>query len=196
MKRMTAVIMGTGALALTLMFTQSFAAHHEEAAKVGGAAPDFKLKDLYGKEFSLSEFKDKVVVLEWLNIGCPVSKGAHEEQTMQKTYRKYAGKGVVWLGIDTTSGASAEKDRVYGAEMMLPYPILMDAEGKVGHAYGAKTTPHMFVIDKTGKLAYAGAIDDKGDTNYVANAIEAVLAGKEPSPSQTKSYGCGIKYPK
>lgn len=196
MKRMTAVLAGTGALALTLMFTQVFAADTPEAAKVGAAAPDFKLKDLYGKEFTLSEFKDKIVVLEWLNIGCPVSQGAHEEQTMQKTYRKYAGKDVIWLGIDTTSGASAEKDRVYGVEMMLPYPILLDKEGKVGHAYGAKTTPHMFVIDKSGKLAYAGAIDDKGDTNYVAGAIDAILAGKTPSPAETKSYGCGIKYPR
>jgi peroxiredoxin len=163
------------------------------AAKVGEPAPDIMLKDTYGKEFKLSEFKGKIVVLEWLNPHCPVSKGKHEQKVMQDTYKKYADK-VVWLGVDTTSGTKADSDRVYAAKMQLAYPILMDGDGKAGHAYGARTTPHMFVIDKDGKLAYDGAIDDKGETNYVAAAVDAVSEGKPVAKPKTEPYGCGVKY--
>jgi peroxiredoxin len=163
------------------------------AAKVGEAAPDIALKDTYGKEFKLSEFKGKIVVLEWLNQACPVSRGKHEDKTMQNTYKKYADK-VVWIGIDTTNGVKPESNRVYAAKMQLAHPILIDVDAKAGHAFGAKTTPHMFVIDKDGKLAYDGAIDDQGQTNYVAAAIDSLVAGKPVSKSKTDPYGCGVKY--
>jgi peroxiredoxin len=164
-------------------------------ADVGQPAPDFALKDTFGKDFKLSEFKGKIVVIEWLNPGCPVSRGCHDKKTMQDTYKKFAEKAV-WLGIDSTARNKAEDDRVYAAQMAMAYPILMDSDGKVGHTYGATNTPHMFVVDKEGKLAYAGAIDDQASTNYVADAIQSLVDGKPVAKSRTKPYGCGIHYKK
>lgn len=185
------------ALALigTLAYTQAPAAQRGGApAVIGSQAPDFALKDVYGKEFKFGDFKDKVVVLEWINRECPVSRGAHEKKVMQDLYKKYATKGVIWLAIDTTAGSDPEKNRIYAAEKGLAYPILHDPDGQVGRAYGAKTTPHMFVIDKTGKLVYNGAIDDRKNTNFVAAALDEVLAGKPVSTSKTDPYGCSVKY--
>lgn len=163
-------------------------------AAVGKAAPNFSLPDTYGKTFKLAEFKGKIVVLEWLNQKCPVSKGKHDDKTMQNTYAKYADKGVFWLGIDSSHYQNPESNRVYAAQQHLNYPILHDREGKVGKAYGAKTTPHMFVIDKEGKIVYDGAIDDKSKTNYVAAAIDSLLAGEPIAKSKTQPYGCSVKY--
>lgn len=184
------------ALAGTVAYTSVTAAEKADAptAAIGASAPDFTLKDAYGKEFKLSEFKDKIVVLEWVNQDCPVSRGAHEKRTMQETYKKYAGKGVIWLGMCSTAGEKPDRNRVYAAAQGLAFPILHDAEGKVGRAYQAKTTPHLFVIDKTGKLAYSGAIDDRKDTNYVAKALDELLEGKPVSTSRTEPYGCSVKY--
>ena len=170
------------------------AANPAPKSAVGEPAPDFDLQDVYGKTFKLSEFKDRVVVLEWLNEDCPVSRGKHDDGVMQKTYRKYAGRGVIWLGIDSTYRHKPEQDRIYAADKGLAYPILLDADGKVGRTYGARTTPHMFVIDKKGVLAYDGAIDDKGSKNYVAAAIDALLAGKPVADAKTAPYGCTVKY--
>jgi peroxiredoxin len=163
-------------------------------AEIGKPAPDFELKDVYGKTFKLSDFKGKIVVLEWMNQKCPVSFGKHKDRVMQETYKKYAAKGVIWLAIDSSYYAKGEDDRVYAATMGLAYPILQDPDGKVGHVYDAKTTPHMFVIDAKGVLAYDGAIDDHGKTNYVSEAIEAVLADKPVKHAKTKPYGCSVKY--
>jgi peroxiredoxin len=117
---------------------------------------------------------------------------------MQNTLKKYADRGVVWLAIDSTSSLDAESNRVYTARKGLAYPILNDPTGRVGHKYDAKTTPHMFVIDKAGTLVYTGAIDGeqdgKADQNYVADALDAVLSGSTVARSKTKPYGCGIKY--
>ena len=166
----------------------------EVKAKIGKPAPDFALRDCYGKTFKLSDYRGKIVVLEWVNQFCPVSKGKHANQTMQKTYAKYAREGVVWLGIDSTSTLDVEKNRVYAAEMGLAFPLLNDPDGEVGLTYGARTTPHMYVIDKSGKLVYNGAIDDKGQRNYVAEAIEAVANGSAVAKSRTQPYGCSVKY--
>jgi len=171
-------------------------------ARMGEVAPDFAIKDVYGKGYTLSEFKGRIIVLEWLNPACPFSKARHEDKTMQNTYARYAGKGVIWLGIDSSHFAKAEAVRVHMAEKHLNYPVLLDADGKVGQQYGAKTTPHMFVIDKAGKLVYSGAIDDdagggkseKETVNYVALAIDSLLAGKDIPKPQTRSYGCSVKY--
>jgi len=163
-------------------------------AEIGKPAPKFKLPDVYGNEISLDQFKGKIVVLEWMNRNCPVSKGAHTRNEMQDTYKKYAGQGVVWLAIDSSYDTDGEANRAYAAKMGLAYPILHDPDGKVGKAYGAKTTPHMFVIAKNGTLAYNGAIDDQGDTNYVDAALAALTTGKTVEKSKTKPYGCGIKY--
>ncbi|NLX13711.1 MAG: redoxin domain-containing protein [Phycisphaerales bacterium] len=181
-----------------LVYTQLIAAPTagEAKAQIGQSAPDFSLKDSFGKTFSLSEFKDRIVVLEWMNKDCPFVVEAHnKKRVMQNTYAKFAGKGVIWLGIDTTHGRQVEHNRIWAAEAGLAYPILFDEEGKVGRAYGATNTPHMFVIDKAGKLAYMGAIDDKGEVNYVEKAIKELLDDKTVSTPKTPPYGCNVKYP-
>lgn len=168
-----------------------------QAPAAGGqAVADFKLKDVYGKEFTLSEFKGRIVVLEWASQACPVSREAHQKAVMQNTYKKYADKGVIWLAIDSTDKADPEKNRIHAAVMALNYPLLHDPDGKVGRALGAKTTPHMFVIDKQGKVAYSGAIDDQKKTNYVAAALDDLLAGRPVATPKTQPYGCGVKYAK
>lgn len=166
----------------------------EVKAKIGKPAPDFTLRDCHEKTFKLSDYKGKIVVLEWVNQHCPVTKGKHADKTMQKTFAKYARDGVVWLGIDSTSTLDVEKNRIYAAEMGLAFPLLNDSDGKVGRTYGARTTPHMFVIDKSGNLVYNGAIDDQGKRNYVAEAIEAVVAGSTVAKAKTRPYGCSVKY--
>ncbi len=174
----------------------------ERKAEVGRSAPDFKLKDIYGKEFSLSEFKGKVVVLEWVNPGCPFVVQRHDAQLMQKLYARYAEKDVIWLGIDSSHDAKPESLRVYSAQKLLNYPVLMDPDGNVGRLYDAKTTPHMYVIDKEGTLVYTGAIDDdprgvKSEderTDYVAAALDAVLADRDVATPRTEPYGCTVKY--
>jgi len=173
------------------------AAASSAKAAVGQPAPDFKLKDALGKVHSLSEHKGRIVVLEWTNKECPYVVAHHEKQkTTQKAYAKYAPKGVIWLAVDTTSWCKPEANRVWSATHRIAYPILHDPTGEVGHMYGAKTTPHMFVINKDGTLVYAGAIDDRKGENYVTAALDALLAGKAPPKSETKPYGCSVKYAK
>ena len=194
------------AVALTLS-TRAIADHHEGEAKatIGKAAPDFTLKDQDGKTVKLADLKGKVVVLEWFNQGCPyVVKHYKTTKTMNATADKYKDKDVVWLAINTTGKTDAENKETAQA-WNITRPILNDTTTSVAQAYGAKATPHMYVIDKEGKLAYMGAIDDdpsesaeKGDkaVNYVAKALDEVLAGKPVSTPETKAYGCGVKYKK
>ncbi len=143
--------------------------HHDHAhAQVGKPAPDFTLTDLEGNKHKLSDLEGKVVVLEWTNFACPyVVRHQKSEKTMQKAHADYKDKGVVWLAIDSTqkdfgSGHAVKdiKNWADSDDVDLPYPVLVDADGQVGHLYEAKTTPHMYVIDKEGTLVYAGAIDD------------------------------------
>ncbi len=182
--------------------------HDHAHAKLGKPAPEFTLKDVEGKEHKLSDYKGKVVVLEWTCCKCPfVVRHQKQEKTMQHTYESFKGKDVVWLAVDSTKpehqgGYTEEtiKEWKDSDDVKLPYAVLRDAEGKVGHVYGAKTTPHMFVIDKEGKLVYSGAIDDnphgskKEATNYVADAVNAALDGSKVEVASTKPYGCGVKY--
>jgi len=167
-----------------------------KAPEIGKPAPDFTLKNFDGKEYKLADFKDKVVVLEWYNIGCPVCVKYTER--MKEWSEAYAKKGIVWLAIDSTNYGDDEKNAAYAKKHKLAYPILNDFSGTTGKAYGAKTTPHMFVINK-GVLAYAGAIDDSGGRgeakkNYVAEALDSILNGKEVAMTQAKPFGCSVKY--
>jgi len=167
-----------------------------ERAHVGQPAPLFELTATDGKTYRLADFRDKIVVLEWWNQDCPFCVAAMP--TMKKLSTKYAEKGVVWLAIDSTHYQTAEKDAEAKKENKIPYPILMDTDGKVGRKYGARTTPHMFIIQK-GTLVYSGAIDNGGrgkraTRNYVAEVLDALLAGKEPPIRTTKPYGCSVKY--
>jgi len=164
-------------------------------------APAFTLEDHTGKKVSLSDFAGKIVVLEWVNPDCPVSRSFYTNGTMKSLATKYAPKGVVWLAINTTHYFTSEKNREWVEKNGLPYPILNDQPGDVGRAYGAKTTPDMRVIDKSGRIAYSGAIDNKARkkddlVNYVAAALDELLAGKKVSTPRTRPYGCSVKYAK
>lgn len=178
---------------------------HTATAQVGSAAPDFTLVDVDGKEHKLSSYAGKIVVLEWFNPDCPFVKKHHDKnKTFANLYSTYKGKDVVFLAINSGAagkeGAGKERNVKAKTDYKIEYPILLDENGTVGREYGAKTTPHMYVIDKTGILAYAGAIDDNesastvGQTNYVAKALDEILAGKPVTTKTTKAYGCSVKY--
>lgn len=179
-----------------------------QAAENGKPAPDFTLPGLKN-EVSLKDLKGKTVVLEWLNHGCPFVRKHYDSGNMQSLQKKYTAKGVVWLSIVSSApgsqgyvdaaGALKEKQQ-YKSEAS---DILRDPSGEVGKKYGAKTTPHMYIINSEGILVYQGAIDNKPDTdqasiktakNFVADALDEVLAGKKVSAASTKAYGCSVKY--
>ena len=170
-------------------------------ASVGAQAPNFTLEDQTGKKVSLSDFAGKVVVLEWINPDCPFVLRHANAKTMYTLAEKYGAKGVVWLGINSTNYADRAVNAKWIATNHLPYAVLDDHAGEVGHLYGAKTTPHMFVIDPSGKLAYEGGIDDdpggskgSGALNYVDRALDELTSGKPVSTPQSKPYGCSVKY--
>ena len=170
--------------------------------KVGDTAPDFTLPDTSGAEVSLSDFKGKVVVLEWLNPDCPFVQRHYKAGTMKQLATKYGKDGVVWVAVNSTNYMDETTNAKFKVENELPYPILVDQTGEVGHLYGAMTTPHMYVIDSGGTLVYIGAIDDDprgssdSPTNYVAAALDETLAGKPVTTAETKPYGCSVKYAK
>jgi peroxiredoxin len=169
-------------------------------AKVGQPAPGFNLKDESGKAHDLSQYAGKVVVLEWTNPECPFVKRHYESDTMSKTLAGSDASKVVWLAVDSTSTNTPLKSQAWKKEESIAYPILQDPDGRVGKQYGAKTTPHMYIIDEKGVLRYAGAIDDdprgKSDApkNFVRTALDAVLTGKAVSPATSEPYGCSVKY--
>lgn len=168
-------------------------------ARLASAAPGFTLEDQSGSIISLSDFGGKMVVLEWMNPDCPFVQRHHKAKTMTTLAEKYGD--VVWIAINSTHYMTKEDDKTWVEKYNLSYPILDDNPGKVGRVYGAKTTPHMFIIDKSGILVYQGAIDDdpggskKGNAlNYVNKALEEIQAGRAVTVSQTKPYGCSVKY--
>lgn len=188
------------AAALLLAATAAFA-----AAEVGAGAPNFQLKGVDGKTYSLADYRGKVVVLEWVNPHCPFSDRHAREKTMTELAKQHGE--VVWLGINSTNPQSGEFEtpaeyRSYMQENGITYPVLYDETGSTGHAYGARTTPHMFIVDPQGKLAYNGAIDDDPSgrkpkaqrVNYVGKGLEAEKTGAKPDPAATKPYGCTVKY--
>ena len=176
-----------------------------DGAVIGQPAPAFKLTGVDGKEVSLSAYKGKIVVLEWFNPECPYIVKHHKiNMTFNDMAKKYAGKDVVMLAINSNAdgkpGSGKDLNAKAAKDFKIEYPILLDPKGEVGKAYGAKTTPHCFVIAKDGTLAYAGAIDDDksaetaGKTNYVVKAVDELLAGSSVSTATTKPYGCSVKY--
>jgi len=179
--------------------------HGQTTAAIGSPAPDFALKGIDGMEYKLSDYKGKVVVLEWTNHMCPfVKRHQGEKKSMQKTFAMFSGKPVVWLAVDSSNYCEDKIDGItaWVKENDIEYPILLDAPGKVGHLYGATNTPHMFVIDQKGILAYKGALDDDayGDKdsprNYVEEAVTALLNGSTVATTTSKLYGCSVKYKK
>ena len=164
------------------------------APAVGQAAPEFVLTDAAGKTVKLSDFRGKVVVLEWTNPGCPYVRKHYDSGNMAATQQDAAAKGAVWLSINSTEKASY--DYMEPAKLvawqkehrMQPTATLMDEDGGTGKAYGARTTPHMYIVDPQGRLVYAGAV------NYVKQAVAEASAGKPVTNAVTRPYGCSIKY--
>ncbi|MFN5496431.1 MAG: redoxin family protein [bacterium] len=174
-------------------------------AKVGEAAPNFTLKTTDGKEWSLSDAKGKVVVLEWINPECPVCVRVMKDGTVANTIKAVTEQysDVVYVAINSSAArpSSLEGTAAYMKEHKVEIPALLDSDGAVGLMYGAKTTPHCYVIDANGKLVYQGAIDNNdgrgdGKMNYVVNAVTQLKKGESVSPSETKPYGCSVKYKK
>ncbi|MFN3683017.1 MAG: thioredoxin family protein [Fimbriimonadaceae bacterium] len=178
-------------------------------AQVGQPAPAFTLKDTEGKSHSLSSFKGKYVVLEWTNHQCPFVVKHYASGNMQKLQKWAKDKGVVWLTILSSAPGKqgylepAEAKRLMKEQGFNSTAYLFDTDGKVGKAYGARTTPHMYVIDPKGTLIYMGGIDDKptanqadiaGARNHVMEALKEAMAGKAVSVPSTQPYGCSVKY--
>ncbi|MHC4207840.1 MAG: redoxin domain-containing protein [Planctomycetota bacterium] len=169
-------------------------------------AADFKLKNHDGKEVKLADYKGKIVVLEWINHECPFVKYHYETKaTMKELAARFKKQKVVWLAIDSTNHQKTEKNREYAQKNKILHPILDDRSGKVGKAYKARNTPHMFIINTDGNIAYNGAIDnapmgkvpkDKELVNYVDKALKELTSGKTVSIAKTKPYGCTVKYKK
>ena len=188
------------AVLLVLAAATAWSTEPPNQAKVGEKAPDFTLMDQNGNQVSLSDYADKTVVLEWTNPDCPFVKRHYKAETMKKLSEKYKSKDVVWLAINSTNYADVKANQKWVEKKGLDYAVLDDHEGKVGALYGARTTPHMFIVDK-GVLAYAGAIDDdpsgSGATvNYVDQALDQVCGDHAVTTAQTKPYGCSVKYAK
>jgi peroxiredoxin len=179
------------------------------ASVVGKPAPDFTLEALDGSEVALASYRGKTVVLEWFNPKCPFVVKSHTKGSLVDTAKRHTDAGVVWLAINSAAegkqGHPLEENTAAVAEWKMSHPVLRDAGGTVGKAYGATNTPHMFVIDKTGTVIYGGAIDNSPDgekgspeggtlVNHVDAALAAIAAGQPVPVAVTKAYGCGVKY--
>lgn len=182
-----------------------------DSPPVGSAAPDVSVTDSKGNAHSLSQYKGKYVVLEWFNPECPFVKKHYGSGNMQKLQAEFTGKGVVWLTIDSSApGTEGSLTPEQANKTMADWKahstaLLLDGDGKAGRAYGAKNTPHMFVVNPEGKVIYEGAIDSKASpnpadipssTNYVKVALDESMAGKSVSTPNSRPYGCSVKYGK
>jgi len=180
-----------------------------EPAAVGTPAPAFTLVDAGGTTRSLTDFKGKFVVLEWVNFGCPFVRKHYDSGNMQDLQRTFTSRGVVWLSVCSSAPGKQgyfegkELSERIAAEKSAATAYLIDSQGTVGQAYGAKTTPNMYIINPAGTLIYAGGIDDKASTNredvktavnYVREALNAALEGKPVKITTTRPYGCSVKY--
>ena len=196
-------------LAGSVAATNFIASRAYSAAAVGQKAPDFTAKDTTGKTVSLADFKGKTVVLEWVNPGCPYVRKHYSVANMQSTQKDAAGKGVVWLAINSTEPghpdylAPVALQTWMGEQKAAATHTIMDESGKIGQAYDARTTPHMYIVNPQGLLIYAGGIDSiasarpddiKTATNYVKVGFGETLSGKPISNASTRPYGCSVKY--
>lgn len=187
----------------------ALAAAVQAAPAVGQPAPEIALKDAAGKAVKLSDFRGKYVVLEWTNPGCPYVRKHYDSGNMAATQQDAAARGVAWLSVNSTEKGSY--DYLEPAKLVAwqqerkvrPTATLMDEDGVAGKAYGARTTPHMYIVDPRGKLVYAGGIDSIASSsrsdipkavNYVKQAVAEATAGKPITAATTRPYGCSIKY--
>ncbi len=198
-----AALIGSFLLASPAVFADS------AGAVVGQPAPAFTVTDTQGVPRTLSAFKGKFVVLEWFNPDCPFSRKHYDSQNMQQLQRVAAQRGVIWLSIDSSAPGkqghlTPETANTFVTQRgAAPTAVLLDPDGAIGRRYGAKATPHMFVINPEGVLIYAGAIDDVPSadpadvaraTNYVQRALDEAMAGQAVSTPETNAYGCSVKY--
>ena len=191
---------------LALILAAALPAH---GATLGTPAPDFALESVSAETVKLSQYRGKYVVLEWVNPECPYVRKHYGSANMQRLQKDYTARDVVWLSINSTRAGHHEYKQP--AEMAAwmksmnaaPSATLLDPKGDAGRAYGARTTPHMYIVDPKGVLVYAGAIDDKRSTdpedvkgarNFVRAAMDELLAGKAVSSASTSPYGCSVKY--
>ena len=197
------------AAAVALGSTLLMGAPAHAAPAVGQRAPDFVAVDTRGAPHKLSDFAGKYVVLEWTNPGCPFVRKHYGSGNMPATQKAATAKGVVWLAVNSTERAASDYlqpvalDGWMKSQSAAPTAVLMDEDGSIGQAYGARTTPHIFIIDPKGVLVYAGGIDSipsarpddiKAATNYVNQALGEAFGGKAISAASTRPYGCSIKY--
>ncbi|MEH6702511.1 redoxin domain-containing protein [Parasphingorhabdus sp.] len=197
------------ALATATIAAIALASPLAAAQRTGAAAQDFKLTDVNGKTVQLSQFRGKTVVLEWHNPGCPFVSKHYNSGNMQMTQKAALQQGAVWLTIN--SGAKGKQGHMTGSEAktliakqnIQSSNYLFDSKGLVGKAYGAKTTPHMYIIDGAGTLVYQGGIDDKPTANpadikvarnHVLAALGEIKSGKKVSVAHSRPYGCSVKY--
>lgn len=193
----------------TVCLMMSLAAGARAAAEPGRPAPDFTLTGVDGTTLSLSQFRGKYVVLEWFNSECPFVQKHYDSGNMQALQAASTRNDVVWLTINSTNPDHSNfRDRKRSGEIMAnwkgnPTGLLLDPDGAVGQAYDARTTPHMYIVDPQGTLVYRGGIDDKPSfsqrdipvaKNYVARALDELMAGQPVSESDTRPYGCSVKY--
>lgn len=179
------------------------------SAAAQAAAPSFELTDVNGQVHTLDQYAGKIVVLEWTNYECPFVKKFYGIGAMQAMQERYTGKDIVWLSVCSSAPgkqghfSSEEWKRRMKEDGVKATAVLLDEDGKVGRAYGASNTPHIFVINPDGEIVYQGSVDDKrsadpatvaGARNYLAEALDALLAGKPVPVAQTKAYGCSVKY--
>ena len=184
-------------------------AHGAAQARIGEPAPAFSLADSYGKAISLADFRGKTVVLEWTNHDCPYVRKHYGANNMQMLQKKWTGQGVVWLTLISSAPGSEgyvtgeEANKLTAQRAAAPSHVLLDPKGDVGRAYGAQTTPHMYVIKGDGTLAYMGGIDDRPTTrledlktakNFVDAALTELAQGKPVSQTTARPYGCSVKY--
>ena len=201
LNRLASLVLLSGALILTVPAMA--------APEVGKPAPDFTATDSNGKTVKLSDQRGKIVVLEWTNHDCPFVKKHYGSGNMQALQQEAGQQGIVWWSVISSAPGKQghvspqEANELTRSRKAVPSAVLLDPEGRVGQLYGARTTPHMYIIDPQGKLVYMGAIDDKPSTNpadvatannYVRTALKAAQQGQSVEPAVTQPYGCSVKY--
>ena len=194
---------------MTLIILALTACGSGAAPRVGEPAPDFEGVDTQGDVHRLADYRGKIVILEWTNHDCPFVRKHYGAGNMQDQQREAAAQGIVWLSVISSAPGKQghvspeEADALTRNRDAQPHAVILDPEGKIGHSYAAKTTPHMFIIDADGTLVYMGGIDSISSANpddipratqYVRVALQEMAAGKPVSSTVTKPYGCSVKY--
>ena len=209
MARFSWFVPATAAVVIAGATISTFTVNTSATVRVGSPAPNFTAKTSAGQTVNLSDYKGKVVVLEWTNHECPFVVKHYSTGNMQKLQQEAKDKGVVWFSVVSSAPGqqgfvtAEQANAVVKEKKASPTAVLLDPDGTLGKLYGARTTPHMFVIDKAGQLQYMGAIDDAPSlanqdvtkaNNYVRAALGQIMAGQKVTTSTTQPYGCSVKY--